>query len=172
MLLVPKERHKKLHLLKPGVFCYIKLMKNIHLEGSWVIKAPKEEIYKIISDFENLPKYFPSVAESVRITEKQGNHQKMDAKVKSFGRVFDVKMQTELLPNIGFRSTNESSFGTSGNEEFLMEGVDGGTRISYTYKIEIHRPILRIIATPLIKWFSMWSWKRAFIDKLRKIVEK
>ncbi len=147
-------------------------MKNIHLKGSWIIKATKEEIYKIISDFENMPKYFPSVAESVNIIEKQGNYQKMNAKVKSFGRVFDVKMQTELLPNIGFKSSNESSFGTSGNEEFIMEDAEGGTRIIYTYNISIHRLFLRIIGTPLIKWFAMWSWKRAFIDKLRKIVEK
>ncbi len=153
-------------------FWYNFFMKQLHLKGSWLIKASKEEIYKIISDFENMPKYFPTVAESIRITEKQGNHQKMSARVKSFGNVFDVKMQTELLPNIGFKSTNESSLGTSGYEEFLLEDVEGGTKITYTYEIEIHRPILRIIGTPLIKWFAMWSWKRAFIDKLRKIVEK
>lgn len=146
-------------------------MKRLHLKGSWIIKASKEKIYQIISDFENMPKYFPSIAESIHITEKQGNHQKMSAKVKSFGTVFDVKMQTELLPGIGFKSTNESSFGTSGYEEFLMDDVEGGTRITYTYEIEIHRPILRIIGTPLIKGFAMWSWKRAFIDTLRKIVE-
>jgi hypothetical protein len=108
----------------------------------------------------------------VKISEKQGNHQKMNARVKSFGKVFDVKMQTELIPSIGFRSDNESSFGTSGHEEFIMEDIKGGTRINYTYEVQIHRPLLRIIGTPLIKWFAMWSWKRAFIDKLRKIVEK
>jgi hypothetical protein len=118
-----------------------------------------------------MPKYFPSVAKSIRITVKQGNYQTMDAKVKSFGRIFDVQMQTELLPNVGFKSANRSSFGTSGYEEFLMKAVEGGTRINYTYDIEIHRPILRIIGTPLIEWFAMWSWKRAFIDKLRKMVE-
>jgi len=147
-------------------------MKHIHLKGSWIVKAPREEVYKIISDFENMPKHFPTIAESVSIIEKQGNHQKMKARVKSFGKVFDVKIQTELLPNIGFRSSNESSFGTSGNEEFLMEDVDGGTRITYVYDVKIYKPLLRVIGTPLIKWFAMWSWKRAFIDKLRKIVEK
>lgn len=147
-------------------------MKQIHLKGSWIIKAPKEEIYKIVSDFENMPKHFPTIAESVRITEKQGNHQKMEARVKSFGKVFDVQMNTELVPNIGFKSTNSSSFGTSGYEELLMDDVDGGTKINYTYEVEIHKPLLRLVATPLIKWFAMWSWKRAFIDELRKIVEK
>ncbi len=147
-------------------------MKQIHLRGSWIVKAPKEEIYKIISDFENMPKHFPAIAESVRIIEKQGNHQEMEARVKSFGKVFDVQMNTELVPNIGFKSTNASSFGTSGYEELFMEDVEGGTRINYTYEVEIHKPLLRLVAIPLIKWFSMWSWKRAFIDKLRKIVEK
>lgn len=147
-------------------------MKRLHLRDSWVIKAPKEEIYKIISDFENMPKYFPTIVECVHITGKQGNYQKMDTKLKSFGKVFDVKMQTELLPNVGFKSRNESSFGTSGYEEFLMEDIQEGTRITYTYDVEIHRPLLRVIGTPLIKWFAMWSWKRAVIDNLRKIVEK
>lgn len=147
-------------------------MNHISLKGSWIIKSPRDEIYKIISDFESMPKHFPSIAESIRITEKSGNHQKMIAKVKSFGSVFDVKMETELLPGIGFKSNNESSFGTSGHEEFVMEEVLEGTKINYSYEIEIHRPILRIIGTPLIKWFSLWSWKRAFIDRLRKIVEK
>ncbi len=147
-------------------------MKQLHLQGSWIIKASKEEIYKIISDFENMPKYFPSIAESIIIKEKQGNFQKMEAKVKSFGKVFDVKMQTELIPNIGFKSDNESSFGTSGHEEFLMENVKEGTKINYTYHITIHHTLLRIIGTPLIKWFAMWSWKKSFIDRLIKIVEK
>lgn len=146
-------------------------MKTLHLHGSWIIHAPKEEIYKIIADFENLPKYFPSVAESVKIIDKQGHHQKMEANIKSFGKVFRVNMQTELVPNIGFKSHNESSFGTSGYEEFLMEDVEHGTKITYTYDLKILRPLLRIIGIPLIKWFAMWSWKRAFIDKLRKIVE-
>lgn len=147
-------------------------MKRIHLEGSWIIKAPKEVIYKVVSDFENMPKYFPTVAESVRITEKQGNYQKMEARVKSFGKVFDVKMNTELVPNIGFKSTNTSSFGTSGYEKLLMKDVDDGTKVDYIYEVKIHKPLLRLVATPLIKWFAMWSWKRAFIDELRKIVER
>lgn len=147
-------------------------MKHIHLEGSWVVKAPRAEVYNIVSDFENMPKHFPSIAESVRIVEKQGNHQKMEARVKSFGKVFDVHMQTELLPGVGFKSTNQSSFGTSGSEEFTMEDTEGGTKIHYTYEVDIHRPLLRLVATPLIKWFAMWSWKRAFIDKLKQMLEK
>lgn len=48
-------------------------MKHIHLENSWVIKAPLEEVFNIITDFENMPKNFPKVAESITITKREGN---------------------------------------------------------------------------------------------------
>lgn len=44
-------------------------MKHINLKGSWVIKAPIDQVFKIISDFENMPKNFPTVAESLVITK-------------------------------------------------------------------------------------------------------
>ena len=46
-------------------------MKHIHLESSWIIKAPLEEVFNIVTDFENLPKYFPKVAQSVTITKRK-----------------------------------------------------------------------------------------------------
>jgi len=58
-------------------------MREINLKGSWVIRAPREEVYKIMTDFENMPKYFPKVAESLRIVSRNGNHLSIDAKAKS-----------------------------------------------------------------------------------------
>lgn len=60
-----------------------------------------------------------------------------------------------------------------GHEELLMEDVDGGTRIDYTYDYDISRSpllLLRLLARPLFSWFSMWYYKRAFIDRLEVIV--
>jgi len=30
-------------------------MKQIHLEGSWIIRAPRDAVYRVITDFENAP---------------------------------------------------------------------------------------------------------------------
>ena len=148
-------------------------MKHINLEDSWIVKAPVEDIFNIVTDFENMPKIFPKVAESVTITKREGNNLEIDAQVKSFGKTFPVKMKTSIIPQRGFISDNESpKFGTSGHEELTLEKVEGGTKINYVYEVDIHKKWLRIIAKPLIGWFAMKAWEKAFVDQLRKILEK
>lgn len=148
-------------------------MKHIHLEKSWIIKAPIDEVFDIITDFENLPRYFPKVAESVCVKNREGDTLEIEAHVKSFGKTFLVKMQTEILPGKGFISDNQSfEFGTSGHEELLLEEDKTGTKIHYIYEVDIHKKWLRIIAKPLIGWFAMKAWEKAVIDELRKILEK
>lgn len=146
-------------------------MKNISLKGSWIIKAPYEKVYSIITDFENWPKYFPKVAQSIRVKKREGDNFEMDATVKSFGQDFPVKMKTRIIPGKGFVSDNESpKFGTSGHEELLLSRHPEGTLIDYTYQVTIHKAWLRFVAAPLLRWYSMKAWEKAVIDELRKIV--
>jgi len=148
-------------------------MKEITLHKQWVIKASIEDVSRIMTNFEKLPEYFPKVAESVQINKRDGNNLEMEAIVKSFGKKFKVKMKTQILPGKGFISDNDNyQFGTSGHEELLLFQHPEGTLIDYTYQISIHRAWLRIVAIPLIKWYSMKAWEKAVIDQLRKILEK
>jgi len=148
-------------------------MKEITLHASWLIKAPLMEVFNIMTDFEKWPEYFPKVAESIQVTRREGNYLEMDATVKSFGQEFPVKMKYQILPGKGFISDNESpKFGTSGHEEFLLSENQEGTKIDYTYQVAIHNPWLRIVARPLIGWFSMKYWQKAVIDELKKLVER
>ncbi len=147
-------------------------MKKIHLKGSWIIKAPREEVYKIMSDFENMPKYFPAVAQSLRIVRRDGNNLTIEAKAKTFGRVILAHMETQLRPPVGYVSDNRSAIGTAGHEEFLMEEVPEGTKINYTYDVELKNPIFRIFEGFLIGWYAMRFWKHAVIDKLKEMLEK
>lgn len=150
----------------------IKSMKEITLHQQWIIKAHVEDVSRIMTDFENLPKYFPKVAESVQVNKREGNNLEMEATVRSFGRSFKVKMKTQILPNRGFISDNDSyQFGTSGHEELLLSTHPDGTLIDYTYQVTIHKKWLRIVATPLIKWYSMKFWEKAVIDELKKMLE-
>ncbi len=147
-------------------------MKEITLHDQWVINASIEDVARIMTDFERLPEYFPKVAESVVVNKREGNNLEMEATVKSFGRSFKVKMKTQILPGKGFISDNDSyQFGTSGHEELLLSEHKEGTLIDYTYQVSIHKPWLRIIARPLIKWYSMKFWEKAVIGELRKILE-
>lgn len=57
----------------------IQVMKEKVLEGSWIIDAPLEDVYKIISDFEKSPEYFPLVAKGMKVVSKDGNNLKIEA---------------------------------------------------------------------------------------------
>ena len=148
-------------------------MKEILLHDSWLVKAPVEQVFNVMTDFEKFPVNFPKVAESVQINKRDGNYLEMEATVKSFGRKFKVKMKTQILPGKGFISDNDSyQFGTSGHEELLLSEHPEGTLIDYTYQVSIHKPWLRLVATPLIKWYSMKFWEEAVIGNLKKVLEK
>ncbi len=148
-------------------------MKDITLRAKWIIKAPVIEVFNLMTDFENLPKYFPKVADSVKIIKRDGNNVEMEATVKSFGKKFKVKMNTQILPGKGYTSDNDSyQFGTSGHEELLLSEHEDGTQIDYLYQVAIHKRWLRIVAKPLIGWYSMKFWEKAVIDELRKELER
>lgn len=148
-------------------------MKQITLRNHWIIKAPLEKVFTIVTDFEKYPASFPKVAEAVHVKKREGNYLEMDAVVKSFGKTFHIDMKTQILPGKGFISDNDSyQFGTSGHEELLLSEHPAGTLIDYTYQVTIHKPWLRVIATPLIKWYSMKYWEKAVIDQLKNILEK
>jgi hypothetical protein len=148
-------------------------MNEIKLHNQWVVKAPIGDVFGILTDFEKFPANFPKVAESIRVNKREGNYLEMEATVRSFGKRFQVKMNTQILPGKGFISDNDSyQFGTSGHEELLLSPCSDGTLIDYTYQVTIHKKWLRIIAVPLIRWYSMKYWEKAVIDRLKKILEK
>ncbi|MDD5566700.1 MAG: SRPBCC family protein [Patescibacteria group bacterium] len=147
-------------------------MNSIHLAGSWIIKAPRDKVYSIISDFENMPKNFPRVARRLTITKREGNHLSIDAVARTWGRDIPVRMETELRPPYGYVSENKNTIGTQGHEELLMEEVPEGTKINYTYEVALNNPLFRILGKPLIGWYAMRFWKRAVIDVLKKMLEK
>ncbi len=145
---------------------------HITLKKSWIIKAPVQAVFRIMTDFENLPNYFPKVAEKVKILHREGDLLTMEATVKSFGRSFKVNMTTQILPGKGFISDNDSyQFGTSGHEELFLTEHKDGTLINYTYNVTIHKKWLQFVATPLIKMYSMKFWEKAVIMELKKKLE-
>lgn len=148
-------------------------MKEITLHEQWVVRAPLNDVFGIMTNFEKFPEHFPKVAQSIRVTKREEDYLEMEATVRSFGRNFQVKMKTHILPGKGFISDNDSyQFGTSGHEELLLSPCTDGTLIDYTYQVSIHKRWLRIVAVPLIRWYSMKYWEKAVIDQLKKILEK
>lgn len=143
-----------------------------HLESFYTIKAPREAVYNIITDFENIPKYFPSVAKSARFIKRDGNNFIVEAQTKAFfgSKTFHVRMEGQLQPPTGFISTNTSSLGIE-HEVFAMEEIPEGTRIHYVNDVGIKSPFFRKFSF-LIKYVALWYWERAVFSKLKQMLEK
>ena len=145
-------------------------MRPISLTGSWIIKAPLKSVYKIVTDFEKTPTYFPAVAKSLRIISRNGNHLVIEAVSKTFGIPFKVKMETDLLPLKGFKSINESVLAVE-NETFLMEETPVGTKINYRNDVTIKNNFLKLFSKLIIGKPALKFWEHTYIDKLRKMLE-
>ncbi|MFZ5377012.1 MAG: hypothetical protein ACOZAN_05130 [Patescibacteria group bacterium] len=143
-------------------------MKPIILAGSWVIKAPRQRLYQIVTDFEKAAKYFPLVANSLKIIKKQGNNLTIEAVPKTFGIPFKVLMETQLFPNKGFKSINTSIVAIE-NESFMMEEIAEGTKIIYRNEVQIKNNYLKLLGKLLIGKPALWFWKFAYIDRLEEI---
>lgn len=143
-------------------------MKPIILSGTWVVKAPLQRVYEIVTDFENAPKYFPLVAHSLKIISKNGNHLTIEATTKTFGMSFHVSMDTHLLPNKGFTSINTSILAIE-DESFMVEEVPTGTKIIYRNEVQIKNNILQLFAKLIIGKPALLFWKYAYIDRLEKL---
>lgn len=96
------------------------------------------------------------------------------AQAKSFGAPpIPVTMETTLVPGKGYISDNTNpKFRTSGHEEFLMEDVEGGTKITYSYQYDLSKSswLLQIMAKPLFGWISMWYWEKVFINRIKVLL--
>ncbi len=143
-------------------------MKSVVLAGSWIISAPLHRVYEIVTDFEKAHDYFPLVANSLKITNKKGNNLTIEAISKTFGIPFKVRMETELIPDKGFKSVNTSILAIE-KESFMMEEVSNGTKIIYRNEVTIKNNILKLFAKLMIGKPALLFWKFAYIDRLQKL---
>jgi carbon monoxide dehydrogenase subunit G len=145
-------------------------MREKVLKGSWVINAPVEDVYNIISDFEKAPTYFPLVAKGMRVISRNGNNLEIEAVTNTFGINFKVSMKTTLMPNVGFKSINESGLAIE-DEVFTLVPVAEGTRIDYLNKVTIKNNILNMFSKLIIGKGALKFWEFAYINKLKKILK-
>lgn len=149
---------------------------KVAVKGSWLIRAKRDEVYRIVSNWEKMPEHFPRVAKSVSIVEKHGTHLKVQAVAGSFASFLPgakVQIDVELLPGRGYRCTTfNTTFNTTGEEELLLVDDPDGTRIQYTYFVTVRNRTWTRLYAWLVKTFGLPFWKRAFIDQLTLLLKK
>jgi hypothetical protein len=162
---VPTEREHE--VAKPDV---------VAVRGDWLVRADRDAVYAIISDFERMPEHFPKIARAMRLVERDGDVLTLEAEAASFGSLFPsvkIEMTATLLPGRGYRCTTHNvTFHTTGDEELLLVDDPEGTRIGYTYYVTVRHRWLKPLYAWLVAAFGLPYWKRAFVDRLEPVVEQ
>jgi hypothetical protein len=147
----------------------------VPVRGSWVIRAKRDAIYKIISDFESMPKNFPRIAHSIKVVSREGQKINFEAESASFGRFFPrakINVSAELLPGKGYRcKTHNLTFNTTGEEELLLVDDPEGTRIEYTYFVTVKNRRWAPLFEWLVRHLALPFWKKNVVDRLKVLVK-
>lgn len=147
---------------------------KVAVKGDWLIRAKREDVYAIFSNWEKMPEHFPRVARSVQILERNGTHLKVQSVAASFARFLPgakIDIDVELLPGRGYRCrTFNTTFNTTGEEELLLVDDPEGTRIKYTYFVTVRNRKWRRLYAWLVKTFGLPFWKRAVIDRVPHLI--
>jgi hypothetical protein len=148
----------------------------VAVRGSWVVRAPREAVYAIVSDFERMPERFPRIARSMKVLGRDGDRLQLEAEAGSFGRFFPavrIRIDAELIPGEGYRcQTHNLTFDTRGDEELLLHDDPQGTRIEYTYYVTVRRRWLRAPYAWLVRVLGLPFWKRSYLDPLEALLGK
>lgn len=147
----------------------------VSVHADWLVRADRESVYAIISDFERMPEHFPKVARAIKLIERDGDVLRLEAESASFGSLFPsarIEMTATLLPGRGYRCTTHNlTFNTTGDEELLLVDDPEGTRIKYTYFVTVRRRWLKPLYAWMVSTLALPFWKRSFVDPLESLVE-
>lgn len=149
---------------------------KVAVKGNWLIRAKREDVYRIVSNWEKMPEHFPRVAKAVTVLERQGTHLRVQSIAASFAPFLPgakVNIDVDLLPGRGYRcKTFNTTFNTTGEEELLLVDDPEGTRIQYTYFVTVRNRKWTQLYAWLVKTFGLPFWKRAFIDQLSLLLKQ
>ena len=105
-------------------------------ETSVVINRPVEDVFAVLSDFENNPTWSSAFLEAKKISEGPiGVGTTWQGVGKFLGRRIEIEIKnTEYEPNRQFTQESKSPF--PANQQITFESVDGATRVNVTLEAE------------------------------------
>lgn len=101
--------------------------KKIHFEYSFVVKAPKEKVFKIWQDFESAPKWSTTL-KSAKVVKRDGNMVYVETSSTMMGRSV-TGHQKHTLQSPDRDEVESTSNAGSARQILTIESVPDGTRI-------------------------------------------
>jgi carbon monoxide dehydrogenase subunit G len=147
----------------------LNLMRPIHWEGSWTIRAPRERVYEVMTDFENWPKLFPDLVKSIRVIRRTDTAAVLEGEFSLLGRKGHGVMHLRLHPPEGYSAENTSEELGEESETLKFEEAPEGTLYRWTVEAR-PKGLLNHLLGMVLGFYVRRFYERSLIGPLRKIV--
>lgn len=84
-------------------------MRPARWTGSWTIRAPRERVFEVMTDFENWPKLFPGMVKTIRVVSRTDKVAVLEGDFELLGRKGRGVMRVTLDPPRGYATENSSA---------------------------------------------------------------
>lgn len=139
-----------------------------HFITNWEFNAPIEEVFKLIENGSDLPRWWPEVYLSAK-AEKTGRSDRVGDKIYFHTKGWLPYTLIWTAEVVSFRSPNHMEIKATG--DFIGKGVwtlsqEGNiTKVQFDWRILAEKPLLRyfsFIAKPIFSWNHHWAMARGF----------
>ncbi|MDQ3802356.1 MAG: SRPBCC family protein [Acidobacteriota bacterium] len=146
-------------------------MRPARWRGAWVVRAPREKVYEVMTDFEGWPKLFPEMVKSIRVVSRTDATAVLEGDFELMGRRGRGLMNIRLSPPAGYDADNSSEELGSERETLRFEVVPEGTL--YRWAVDARpRGFFNLLLGKLFGFYVRRFYERTLISPLRKALEK
>ena len=146
-------------------------MKPIRWQGSWVIRAPPEKVYRWMTDFDRWAELMPDIVKSARIVSRTDSSVVLDGVFSILGREGHGVMTIQLHPLAGFDADNTSEKLGEEKETVRFEKIPEGTL--YKWVVDVNPRGIHIhLLSRFIGYFVRRFYERTIIKPLSRALEQ
>jgi hypothetical protein len=148
-----------------------------HFVTNWEFKSPIEDVFKLIENGADLPKWWPDVYLAAK-AEKQGRDDRVGDKIHFHTKgwlPYTLKWTAEV---ISFRPPTHMEIKATG--DFVGKGLwslsqEGDiTKVQFDWHILAEKPLLRyfsFIAKPIFSWNHHWAMAKGFESMKKELLK-
>ena len=100
-------------------------MRPVRWRGEWLIKAPQDRVYELMTDFERWPERFPEMVKSLKVVNRGDSCATLEGEFELLGRRGRGVMSLRLRPPSGYDADNTSEE-LGAEREAPLRGSPGG----------------------------------------------
>ncbi|MGH9947931.1 MAG: SRPBCC family protein [Pyrinomonadaceae bacterium] len=145
-------------------------MKPLRWQGSWIIRAPQDKVYALMTDFDSWAELMPDIVKSARVVRRTESAIVLEGIFNILGREGNGVMNFQLHPLLGYDAENASEILGEEKETVRLETISEGTLYKWTVDAKPNGIHVRLLGK-FLGHFIRRFYERTIIEPIRQALE-